>query len=53
MTIAKWLTPSGFWVNDGGLVPDYEIEDNQETLEDEQLEYAVDILSNEVLTSDI
>lgn len=46
ITIAKWLTPSGFWVNEGGLVPDVEIEDNSETEEDEQLQKAIDLLQN-------
>jgi carboxyl-terminal processing protease len=41
ITTARWLTPSGFWVNDGGLIPDIEIEDNPETEEDEQLLEAV------------
>ena len=46
ITIARWLTPSGFWVNDGGLVPDYEVEDNPETEEDEQLEKAIELFEN-------
>ena len=41
ITIARWLTPDGTWVNDGGLVPDIEVEDATDTLEDEQLERAV------------
>ena len=41
ITIARWLTPSGFWVNDGGLKPDIEIEDNEDTEEDEQLQEAL------------
>lgn len=45
ITIARWLTPSGFWVNEGGLVPDYEVEANPDTEEDEQLIKAIEILS--------
>jgi len=45
ITIARWLTPSGFWVNEGGLVPDYEVEDNADTEEDEQLNKAIEVLS--------
>jgi carboxyl-terminal processing protease len=41
ITIARWLTPNGTWVNDGGLKPDVEIEDNEETEEDEQLQEAL------------
>jgi len=44
ITIAKWLTPSGFWVNEGGLKPDVEIEDKEDTEEDEQLQKAVELL---------
>jgi len=42
ITIARWLTPNEFWVNDGGLVPDFEVEDDNETLEDEQLQKAIE-----------
>ena len=44
ITVSKWLTPSGFWVNEGGLVPDIEIVDNTETPEDEQLQEAIKLL---------
>lgn len=44
ITVAKWLTPDGFWVNDVGLSPDLEIEDNPETPEDEQLDRALEAL---------
>jgi carboxyl-terminal processing protease len=46
ITVARWLTPSGFWVNQGGLVPDYEQEDDPDTSEDEQLTQAIDIINN-------
>lgn len=44
ITIARWLTPSGFWVNEGGLAPDVEVEDDPETEEDEQLQRAIELL---------
>ena len=44
ITIARWLTPNGMWVNDGGLTPDVEIEDNPETEADEQLQEAIKVL---------
>lgn len=44
ITIARWLTPDGFWVNGVGLKPDVEIKDNEETEEDEQLLEAVKLL---------
>ena len=46
VTIARWLTPSGFWVDEGGLVPDVEVKDNPDTEEDEQLQKAIDFLMN-------
>jgi carboxyl-terminal processing protease len=46
ITTARWLTPSGFWVNEKGLEPDVKIEDNPETPEDEQLLKAIDLISN-------
>ncbi|MBN1168272.1 S41 family peptidase [Candidatus Woesebacteria bacterium] len=45
ITIARWLTPSEFWVNEGGLVPDYEVDNDPNTFEDKQLEKAVELLS--------
>jgi len=44
ITTAKWLTSDGKWVNDEGLTPDIEIEDDFETEEDEQLQRAIDAL---------
>ncbi len=44
ITIAKWLTPSGYWVNEKGLKPDIEVTDNPDTEVDEQLEEAVKVL---------
>lgn len=41
ITIAKWLTPKGVWVNEKGLEPDILIEDNVDTAEDEQLLEAI------------
>jgi len=44
ITIARWLTPSGFWVNEGGLEPDVQVENDRETPQDEQLDSAVSTL---------
>jgi len=41
ITIAKWLTPSGYWVNEKGLVPDIEVSNDVNTEIDEQLEAAI------------
>ena len=44
ITIAKWLTPDGMWVNEVGLEPDTIVEDDLETETDEQLEKAIESL---------
>ena len=42
VTIAKWLTPSGIWVNGKGLTPDVSVQLNpKDPSEDTQLEKAV------------
>ena len=41
ITIARWITPSGFWVNEGGLKPDIEIENDPDTTDDEQFQEAL------------
>lgn len=51
VTVAKWLTPSGSWVNEVGLTPDVEIEDNTDTTEDEQVSKAIEVLSGLSLSS--
>lgn len=45
ITTAKWLTPNGTWVHENGLTPDYEVEDNPETEEDEQLLKAIEVVT--------
>lgn len=44
ITVAKWLTPKGTWINEKGLEPDVAIEDDTKTIEDEQLQKAIDLL---------
>jgi carboxyl-terminal processing protease len=46
ITTAKWLTPNGTWVNETGLTPDVEVEDNVDTPEDEQLQKAIEMVSS-------
>ena len=42
MTIAKWLTPNGTWVNGAGLKPDIGVSlDEKDPSRDTQLEKAV------------
>jgi carboxyl-terminal processing protease len=47
ITTAKWLTPNGRWVDGEGLKPDIEIEDNKDTEEDEQLQRAIELLTED------
>ncbi len=44
VTIARWLTPKGTWVNENSLEPDVKIEDDSKTSQDEQLLKAVEVL---------
>lgn len=45
VTTAKWLLPSGLWVNDSkGLAPDIVVKDDPETEIDEQLAKAIEAL---------
>jgi carboxyl-terminal processing protease len=46
ITIGKWLTPKGEWLNEKGLEPDVVVVDNPDTKEDEQLEKAIEIVDN-------
>lgn len=45
ITTARWLTPAGTWLNEEGLEPDIEVSDDPETEEDEQLQRAIQLLS--------
>lgn len=45
ITIARWLTPKGTWVNGEGLRPDAEVKDDLNTPEDEQLQKAIELVS--------
>lgn len=45
VTVARWLTPEGVSISEAGLVPDVESVDDPETVEDEQLETALDFLN--------
>ena len=44
ITTSRWLTPLGNWINDTGLEPDVTVEDDDETVEDEQLLEAIKAL---------
>ena len=47
ITTAKWLTPKGYWVNDGGLVPDVKVDRTEEDFKadkDPQLLKAIELL---------
>lgn len=42
ITISKWLTPNGTWVNDKGLAPDISVENDDDSTNDEQLLKAIE-----------
>ncbi len=42
LTVAKWLTPGLQDIQDGGIIPDVTIADNESTDADEQLQKAID-----------
>ncbi|MBI3443232.1 S41 family peptidase [Candidatus Woesebacteria bacterium] len=44
ITTSRWLTPTGYWVDEKGLEPDVKIGDNEVTEEDEQLKEAIRLL---------
>lgn len=46
ITTSKWLTPSEYWVDEKGLEPDFILEDNPDTEEDEQLLEAIRVLTS-------
>ena len=53
MTTALYFTPSGDSIHEIGITPDIEVEfiyedENQEEVKDTQLEYALNLLSNEI-----
>lgn len=41
VTIAKWMTPGGGWIQEDGLTPDLEVKDDPETPVDEAVEMAI------------
>jgi carboxyl-terminal processing protease len=49
ITVAKWLTPAGDFINEKGIAPDIEIDRTQEDFDkdkDPQFEKAIEILKN-------
>lgn len=44
ITVAKWLTPNGTWVNEKGLTPDVNVPFNSSDKTDKQLEKAIEEL---------
>jgi carboxyl-terminal processing protease len=46
VTVAKWLTPKGKWINGTGLAVDYKVEmDENNQTKDPQLEKAIELLN--------
>lgn len=47
ITVARWLTPNGISISEGGLTPDEIVEQDEETEYDDQLKRAIEILTEE------
>ncbi len=47
ITIAKWLTPSGFWVNEKGLDPNTEVKEDPNSKDDVVLQKAIEVLKSQ------
>jgi len=45
ITTAKWLTPEGRWIHNIGLTPDIKVEAGDDSLDDLQLEKALEVLN--------
>lgn len=49
ITVAKWLTPNGNYINEKGILPDYEVDLTNEDYDnnlDPQMEKAIDLINN-------
>ena len=46
LTIAEYFSPNGNKINEIGVIPNYEVLDNTETEADEQLEKALEVITN-------
>lgn len=46
LTISEYFSPNGTKINKVGVIPDYEVEDDATTLEDEQLNKALEVIKN-------
>ena len=48
ITICEYFSPSGEKINEIGVLPDYEIEDDEDTEEDEQLQKAIEVIKEKI-----
>ena len=48
VTISEYFSPKGNKINEIGVIPDIEVEQNRETKEDEQLEKAIEEIKKEI-----
>ena len=46
ITTAKWLTPSGRWIHNSGLVPNVKVEAGSDPTKDDQLDKALELLDS-------
>ena len=45
VTVSKYFTPDGNYINEVGIAPDVEVEEDLETEQDEQLDKAIEVLT--------
>lgn len=48
VTTARWLLPDGSSIDETGVTPDVEVEDNPDTEADEQLEQAIEVVKSKL-----
>ena len=48
VTISEYFSPNGNKINEIGVIPDVEVEQNIETKEDEQLEKAIEEMKKQI-----
>jgi C-terminal processing protease CtpA/Prc len=49
VTIANWLSPSGRWLQDQGITPQFTVVDDPQTATDEVLTFAINYIEQTLL----
>lgn len=48
VTVSEYFSPNGNKINEIGVIPDIEVEDDEETTEDEQLQKAIEVIKEKM-----